>query len=82
MKAAFLGNVRRDEPGWFYACDDIASPHISSVSSRGGSSPFVARNVRFATAGVLIHVEDRKQKREAAMEGIGAPQQKRMNYAG
>jgi hypothetical protein len=58
------------------------SPDISSVSSRGVLSPFVARHVRFTTAGVFLHVEDRGPKHNAAMEGLRPPQQKRMKYAG
>lgn len=60
----------------------VVSPHISYVSSRGVPNPFVARNVKLATAAVLIHVEDRKLNNDAAMEGFGTPQQKRMKYAG
>jgi hypothetical protein len=51
----------------------VASPHISHVSSRGVLSPFVARHVKFTTAGVFLHVEDRGPKHNAATEGLGTP---------
>ena len=53
-----------------------------SFGRRDVSNTFVARNVRLATAGVLIHVEDRRSNNDAAMEGFGTSQQKRMKYAG
>jgi hypothetical protein len=33
----------------------------------------VARHVRFTTAGVFLHVEDRGPKHNAATEGLGTP---------
>jgi len=60
----------------------VVNPDISSVSSRGGLSAFLARHVRLATAGVFLHVEDRGPKHNAAREGLRLPQQNRMKYAG
>ena len=66
----------------------LTSPDISYVSSRGGLSRFMARHVRFATAGVFASsivkrgAEDCGPKHNAAMEGLRLPEQKRMKYPG
>ena len=52
------------------------------VGHKSGLAFVENREVRIDFLGDVVGVEDREPKHDAAMEGFGTPQQKRMKYAG